>query len=129
VVWSVRVLPDETIVPNPNVLPKTLGCDSITSYVWVHHGALDTFPETDYDAACDRYLRYWDQVDEEYDLPYWPNVTMGWDSSPRTVQSDAYLDAGYPFTPTLAHNTPERFRTALDLVMQRLDRRPAEHRI
>jgi hypothetical protein len=129
VVWSVRVLPGETIVQDPDALLKVLGFDSITSYVWVHHGALDAFPETDYDQARDRYLAYWAKVENEFDLPYHPNVTMGWDPSPRTVQSDVYLNAGYPFTPTLAGNTPERFREALALLKHRLDQRADEPRI
>ena len=125
VVWSVRILPDETTLQHPNELLSTLGFDSIASYVWVHHDVLDTFPETDYDAARDRYLRYWAEVERTFDLPYLPNVTVGWDPSPRTVRSDAYLNAGYPFTPTLANNTPERFREALALAKERLDRRTA----
>jgi len=28
---------------------------------------------------------------KEFSLPYHPNVTVGWDPSPRTVQSDVYL--------------------------------------
>jgi hypothetical protein len=56
-----------------------------------------------------------------FTLPYFPNVTMGWDPSPRTVQSDAYLQAGYPFTPTLNNSTPERFWQALTKVKMRLD--------
>lgn len=123
VVWSARILPGETAVENPNALLETLGFDSLTSYVWVHHGALQTFPETEYNAARDRYFAYWDAVEAEFDLPYFPNVTMGWDPSPRTVQSDVYTNAGYPFTPMLAHNTPENFRAALQLAKQRLDQR------
>ena len=38
---------------------------------------------------------------------------MGWDSSPRTVQSDRYVNAGYPFMPMLSGNTPEAFAEAL----------------
>jgi hypothetical protein len=121
VVWSVRVLPGETLVQDPDALLQMLGFDSITSYVWVHHGVLGAFPETGYVRARDRYLAYWARVEKEFSLPYHPNVTMGWDPSPRTVQSDAYLNAGYPFTPTLADNTPERFREALALVRSRLD--------
>jgi hypothetical protein len=36
------------------------------------------------------------------------------------VQSDAYLNAGYPFTSVLANNTPERFREVLQVTKQRL---------
>lgn len=121
VVWSVRVLPGETAVDNPNALLAMLGFDSITSYVWVHHGVLQTFPETDYNAARAHYFAYWDTVAVDFSLPYHPNVTMGWDPSPRTVQSDGYTNVGYPFTPILTHNTPDNFRTALYLAKLRLD--------
>jgi hypothetical protein len=123
VVWSVQLLPGESAVQNADELLRVLGFDSITSYVWVHHGALGAWPETEYDEARDRYLGYWSQAEEAFSLPYHPNVTVGWDPSPRTVQSDVYLDAGYPFTPVLVNNTPERFREALTVVKRRLDRR------
>jgi hypothetical protein len=38
---------------------------------------------------------------------------MGWDSSPRTVQSDHYESRGYPWTSVLEGNTPDAFREAL----------------
>lgn len=38
---------------------------------------------------------------------------MGWDPSPRTVQTDGYEPAGYPFTSILEGNTPEAFGAAL----------------
>jgi hypothetical protein len=74
-------------------------------------------------------MRYWEQVEREFELSYLPNVTMGWDPSPRTVQSDAYLNAGYPFTTTLANNTPQQFAEALLLAKRRLEQRPVERRI
>ena len=123
VVWSVRVLPGEQVISDPNELLLALGFDSITSYVWVHHDALGAFPETDYGRARDRYLAYWSRVANEFSVPYHPNVTVGWDPSPRTVQSDVYLNAGYPFTPTLANSVPREFRRALALVKGRLDQR------
>jgi hypothetical protein len=121
VAWSAHILPGETVVSDANDLVNTLGFDSITSYVWVHHDVLDAFPETGYVQARDAYLRYWDKVEQTFALPYHPNVTVGWDPSPRTVQSDAYLNAGYPFTPILAGNTPDQFRETLRLTRERLD--------
>lgn len=47
---------------------------------------------------------------------------MGWDSSPRTVQSDIHANLGYPFTPILVDNTPEQFRKSLAAVKEFLDR-------
>jgi hypothetical protein len=126
VVWSMHLLPGEAAVKDPNELLRALGFDSITSYVWVHHGALEQFPETDYMQAWARYSDYWAQAEDAFDLPYWPNVTMGWDPSPRTVQSDAYLNAGYPFTPILSNNTPERFWEVLVTARRRLLQRSTQ---
>lgn len=129
VVWSVKLLPGEQILKDPAELLHTLGFDSITSYVWVHHDALQEFPQTDYQRARDRYLAYWDEAVHTFDLPYFPNVTMGWDPSPRTVQSDVYINAGYPFTPILADNSPAHFQTALAMVKARLAQQPDQPKI
>jgi len=60
-------------------------------------------------------MEYWRRVHSEYSLPYYPNVTMGWDASPRTVQSDVHANVGYPFMGAIGGNTPEKFREALAL--------------
>ena len=52
---------------------------------------------------------------------YFPNYTAGWDSSPRTCQSDVYEFIGYPYTGVLANNTPEEFKKALINVKKKLD--------
>jgi hypothetical protein len=66
---------------------------------------------------------HWRVADGEYGVPFYPNVTMGWDSSPRTVQSDVYESLGYPFGPVLAGNTPKLFREALKEAKAFLDGR------
>ncbi len=129
VIWSAGLLPGETAVRNPAELVRTLGFDSLTSYVWMHHNVLREFPTTNYTHAFERYLAYWDSVTAGFDLPYHPNVTVGWDPSPRTVQSDGYLNVGYPFTPVLADATPARFAAALAEVKRRLLAAPDGPRI
>jgi len=121
VLWSSAVLPGETEVRDPDSLLRELGFDSFTSYVWIHHARLDAFPATAYQHVFDQYMAYWDGVVGRVDLPYFPNATVGWDSSPRTVQSDAFLNAGYPFTPVLGGGAPAAFRAALQAVKARLD--------
>lgn len=123
------ILPGEVILTKARELLKTLGFDSCTSYVWVHHGVLSEFPETRYDTARDRYFADWDRFAGQTDLPYHPNVTMGWDPTPRTVASDVYRNGGYPFTPTLAGGTPAAFREALQLVRDRDAARGSSQRI
>jgi hypothetical protein len=120
VVWSVVVFPGEEN-PDMNELVKYLGFDSFTSYVWIHHVPLKDFPETDYNYVRDRYLEYWDDSEKKFDLPYIPNVSMGWDSTPRTLQSDKYINAGYPFMATISDNTPERFQKALRITKEKID--------
>lgn len=113
VVWGLRILQTEHKIEDVNQVVSTLGFDSVTSYVWIHHQPLSTFPETDYASYARLASADWHRFRSEYHVPYYPNVTMGWDSSPRTVQSDRYDPVGYPFMATLGGNTPEAFKQAL----------------
>ena len=61
-----------------------------------------------------RMKEYWHEASKSYLVPYYPNVTMGWDASPRTIQSDVFDDIGYPFTSVYTSNTPENFQIALE---------------
>ncbi len=123
VVWGQPVLPVERTPADPAQLVKDLGFDSVTSYVWIHHVPLDT-QVTPYDEVRDAYFAYWDQAERQFEVPYFPNVTMGWDSSPRAAQEDEFGNFGYPFTNTIGGNTPERFKQALSMVKNRLMAQP-----
>ncbi len=123
VVWDLPLLPGETATQDPQRLLVELGFDSLTSYVWIHHVPLPTFPETPYGEVMSAAIDHWQKSRHDFTLPYYPNVTMGWDSSPRTVQSDRFLNAGYPFMPTLSGNTPTAFQEALHEVKRFLDQR------
>ena len=121
VFWNQGILPGEQALRNPNETLTGLGFDSITSYVWIHHVPLVTFPEVDFEHVWREYLKFWEATSRDIRLPYYPNASMGWDSSPRTVQSEAFGNVGYPFTPSLAGNTPRRFKEALEAIKARLD--------
>lgn len=123
VYWNVGILPGEEALRNPNEVLTDLGFDSITSYVWIHHVSLNDFPETDYSYVCREYLNYWEKIEKEIDLPYFPNASMGWDSSPRTVQSEMFKPVGYPFTSILGGNTPACFKEALQAIKRRMDQK------
>ncbi len=122
VVWGIHALSGEAATTDPAATLATLGVDSLTSYVWVHHTPLDTFPTTPYADYARRAMEDWERSTRRYALPYYPNVTMGWDSSPRTVQSDVYENLGYPFMPALDGNTPEAFEAILGEAKRFLDR-------
>jgi lysophospholipase L1-like esterase len=128
VVWGQPILPGEKKAADPARLVHDLGFDSVTSYVWIHHVPLPKL-QTDYNEVRDRYLAYWEKAEKMFDVPYFPNVTMGWDSSPRTHQEDEFGNFGYPFTFTIGGNTPERFRDALEKTKRRLMARPNGPRI
>ena len=122
VVWGRAILPGESQPIDPGKLVKALGFDSVTSYVWVHHVQLPE-QQTDYDSVRDKYLAYWDTAEKTFEVPYFPNVSMGWDPSPRCEQSEPFGNFGYPFTNTISGNTPERFRKALEITKERLSQR------
>ena len=102
---------------------KEIGFDSVTSYVWIHEHALDSYPTmeyADYRKICEQdFVRL---TEKFKGIPYYPNVTCGWDSSPRTVQSEKYGDLGYPFARVLVNNTPQEFEKALISVKKMLDK-------
>jgi len=97
---------------DPEDVVKRLGFDSVTSYVWIHHVALPEM-QTDYKYAQDEYFKCWIKAESLFDVPYYPNVTMGWDSSPRSRQDDPFGHFGHPFMNRISNNTPERFQQTM----------------
>lgn len=104
---------------------KDLGFDSFTSYVWIHHAALSSFPETEYNTVKNDYFRYAEKAVKDFPMPYYPNVTMGWDSSPRCDPDNEFKQRGYPCTPIICHNSPEVYKAALVQAKTFLDQHPA----
>lgn len=121
VVWGQPILPGEGTRTDHATLVEQLGFDSVTSYVWIHHVPLPEM-KTDYVDVQKEYFSFWDSALEKFRVPYYPNVTMGWDPSPRADQKQEYRDFGYPFMNTISGNTPERFEQALRAVKDRLDK-------
>ena len=128
VVWGRTILPGENLAADPVKLVRDLGFDSVTSYVWIHYVSLPK-QQTGYNYVRDRYFEYWARAATNYGVPYIPNVTMGWDPSPRADQTQPYDNSGYPFMNIIKDNTPENFQTALELAKQRLLAEPRGLRI
>lgn len=110
------ILPVESVVKDFRQIAETLGCSSIGSYTWVHHYniQLDGFPHGNYARAAAANYAAWEEHEKMFAIPYHLNVTMGWDSSPRTIQSDVYECVGYPWCSVLDGNTPDAFKSALE---------------
>jgi hypothetical protein len=119
VAWGKPILPVEKPPSNTPELIKMLGFDSSTSYVWIHHVSLpDT--QTDYNYVRDAYFEHWDKAKSEYGVPYFPNVTMGWNPTPRCDPNSEWAPVGYPYMNTIGNNTPENFKTALQMTKEKL---------
>ena len=113
VVWGVQILPGETELKNPAELLDYLAFNSTTSYVWIHHVGLESFPETDYKEVQDQYFSFADKYAATTRQPYYPNVTVGWDATPRCSQKVKFGNLGYPCMGVIKNNTPENFQSAL----------------
>lgn len=124
VVWGKPVLPGELVIGDMRQLVAALGFDSVTSYVWIHHAELDKSPYTPHAEVLAKYLQTWTRMEEEYAVPYFPNITMGWDNCPRTVQTDIWEPLPEStFSNLIGGNTPEAFQGTLELFRERLSRR------
>ena len=125
VVWQLPILPGELQLPDINAVIGRLGIDSVTSYAWVHHhdpGEGGCFPHGSYARAAEANYKTWQHYADTLQVPYFPNVSMGWDPSPRTCQSDRFASRGYPWTAVLEGNGPREFEQALLRAREFVDR-------
>ncbi|GAA4307589.1 glycoside hydrolase family 99-like domain-containing protein [Compostibacter hankyongensis] len=117
---------------NAKEMVKALGCESASSYCYVHHFDISGagFPTVPYSKALEANKKYWRQFISDYpDILYTPNVSMGWDASPRCMQSDKFELKTYPWTPVLTGNTPAAFQGALEDAKRFLDEYNPRHKI
>ena len=122
--WGEALLPGDPAVQNQQEIIRALGFDSLTSYVWPNTLGPEDFPLTNYRRIGEKARHKWNEIANVYDLPYHPNVTVGWDLSPRSRQSDPYERWTYPFFPVCEGNTPEAFREALEAAREWVLRQP-----
>ncbi|MEO9021345.1 MAG: glycoside hydrolase family 99-like domain-containing protein [Ginsengibacter sp.] len=109
-----------------------LDCQSVSTYTYIHHFDIgkEGFPTVPYSKALEANKEYWNFFIKNYpDILYTPNVSMGWDASPRCIQSDKFGLKSYPWTPVLTGNTPEDFKTALLDAKHFLDKYNPNHKI
>lgn len=114
ITWGVKLLPGQSEITNLPELLDRLHIDSTTSYVWIHHTHFANAFTTEYRDIQNQYEKYRATAAKVLGKPYFPNVTVGWDSTPRTCQSDNYRLGDYPFTSVVVNNSPEAFHAALE---------------
>ncbi|MBO4649195.1 MAG: glycoside hydrolase family 99-like domain-containing protein [Lentisphaeria bacterium] len=105
-----------------NALLAALGLDSRSGHSWSWGRTRTDLPCEDYGAAAEQNIGKYRSFSQDFQLPYNPVMMPGWDSSPRTVQSDIYdLSAGYPFTTILTGSTPAQFEKYLRKAKEFID--------
>jgi hypothetical protein len=58
---------------------QTLGIDSLTNYQWCHY----VQPRGDYQAWAEQAIARWEPWSAEFTVPFYPHVSIGWDTNPR----------------------------------------------
>jgi hypothetical protein len=116
---------------DPMRMVRDLGADSVTSYAWVHTPLAAQalkFPQADFETVSNAYFSSWDKTWASGTL-HFPNVTMGWDPTPRMLPEQPYKNAGYPDSAVIVNNTPAKFKAALEAAKVRASKLPAGQRI
>lgn len=103
--------PEKTDPSRVNALTGGLGIDSRSGHSWTW--TEPDFPCRKYALVAESNTSKYTHYTQDFDLPYNPSILVGWDPSPRTVQSEIYENIGYPFTSILSENTPEEFEKVL----------------
>lgn len=92
---------------------KKLGIDSLFSYSWLNPASVE-WPKVEYSAFRDKNVQLYEGETKFSPIPLDITVSTGWDSSPRTVQSDIYENTGYPFCSVVVNNTPSEVEKSFE---------------
>ena len=124
-----------------DLMAEKFDLNSITSYVWIHHNQLPDFPATKYKTAAEDYFRAvkngggqngLEEPASALPTPYYVNVSMGWDSSPRCrdVSTEEWMEKrDYPFGAVIVENTPYLFKKYLAEAKAMTMEKPENERI
>lgn len=73
-----------------NEMVEALGIDSVTSYSWIHHVGLPH--DSTYADWAQKSVALWPGMREHWKVPYLPNVSIGWDNTPRFAWATRVTD-------------------------------------
>lgn len=99
---------DGKAIENESELIAALGFNSVTNYQFVH--MLDV--NGDYGEIIEKVKKLWRKIGDEYSVPYYPNVSVGWDNNPRFTK---YVE------PITKNNTPENVKKCFEYVKEYCD--------
>jgi hypothetical protein len=110
--WTLDDVVNKGIFASTDEAVQALGIDSVTTYAWVHQNVLADSPTTEYAHAAHIAMDGWSGYASSLSAAYHPNVSMGWDSSPRCDRAVWHTNS-YPYTSVIVNNTPQQFQAAL----------------
>jgi hypothetical protein len=94
-----------------------LGIDSVNDYNWNHFlwsdQVLGQEPLLPYSRWRETAVKQWSIDRDQFDAPVAPNVSIGWDSTPRTPEGEPVRCEAWPYLPVVVDNTPEELEVAL----------------
>lgn len=118
---------------NPKTVLTATRASSVGTYNFLYPYRLTAknFPVANYQNAIHDNEAYWNRSLTTYPVPYMPNVTMGWDVTPRLVQTEKFDQfKGYPWTGIFnGDNTPAAFKNALLRAKAFVDKTNPAHKI
>ena len=118
---------------NPAEMMKAISTESVSTYAYVHHYdnmSKDGFPTVPIEKAFESNKSFWKKFIKTHpNVLYTPNISMGWDASPRCIQSDKFQLKDYPWTPVVVGNTPASFQKQLTEAKIFLDEYNPKHKI
>lgn len=92
-----------------------LGFDALTGYNYLPDFTPGAPVLQDYEEMALRCAASWREIEQRSGVPFIPNISCGWDATPRGVRKDRLVpELGFPWTPIITGATPERFGAALD---------------
>ena len=92
---------DGDIIKVTPELVTALGFDSMTHYQMVHYTDINR----DYTEILPDMVKEWNKIKENFDIPFYPHVSVGWDNNPRFKKFIPFITK---------NNTPENFKKALE---------------
>ena len=92
-------------------LIKQTAPDSITHYHFCHYADMNR----DYSDILADAIKEWERLDQAYDIPFFPHVSLGWDNNPRFKDLKPSI---------IKNNTPENVKKAFQATKHYIDTHP-----
>lgn len=108
-------VPGDPIATQNSIL-EYFGFKSITNYQWCHL----VYPRGNYLPWGDKAISKWAEWDKTFSIPYFPHVSIGWDSNPRFPIQKQDL---------IVNNKPEYFELFLRKAKEYIDKHPNQPKL